>query len=99
LAIAHDDLVRLVYRLRNLSVGAWRGRRAAVVLLVDQLAALSAQLEHRGAPKLPELADHVLTDAVAVIGGDVLDALSTDPDLASQARALADIRAALEATR
>jgi hypothetical protein len=99
LAALEADLARLVRRLRGLSAGAWRERRAAVVILLEQLAAASAELENRALPSLPEVPNHVFPDALAVIGGDVVNSLNTEPDTACAARALGDLRVALEATR
>jgi hypothetical protein len=43
--------------------------------------------------------DHGLADALAVIGGDVLEALVATPDPVVLDRVLADLRAAWTATR
>ena len=89
-ADAAADLERLVRRLRGLSRGAWdsHGRRATVRALLDRLAELSAP----GHP-VPELPDHALGDAVAVLGQDAL----ADPETAEGAAQL--VRDALDQTR
>ena len=87
---ARADLDKLVRRLRTYTARAWRARdRAAVIrqLAVD-LAALSAP----GRP-VPEIPDHALPDAVAVLGTAALDA----PGGGRDAHRL--IREVLESTR
>jgi hypothetical protein len=82
------ELARLVRRLRSFPPRAWRdpARGALVRRLAADLAAV-------GAPgrDLPELADHVLPDAVAVLAADALDA--------DAARAARIIRTALDELR
>jgi hypothetical protein len=89
-ADAAADLERLVRRLRGLSRGAWdaRDRRATVRALLGRLAELTAP-GHR----VPDLPDHALGDAVAVLGHDAL----SDPDTAEGAAQL--VRDALDQTR
>ena len=73
LAVARDDLDRLVRRLRHLSPAAWRSRRAAVVALLERLADLGGTFAIWPERMLPDLPDHALADAVAVLGGDLLE--------------------------
>ena len=70
------ELERLVRRLRSLSRRAWKDRRPPAQTALDGLVALDAQLEQRELES-PTVADHVIPDAVALIGGDVLDAVAT----------------------
>jgi hypothetical protein len=70
------DLDRLVRRLRALSPRGWKDRRAPAQAALDGLVALDTQLEERDLES-PTVADHVLPDAVALIGGDVLEAIAT----------------------
>jgi hypothetical protein len=83
-----SDLDLLVRRLRGLSPSGWRARdRAATVRrLVAELAAIGGE----GHP-VPDLPEHALADAVAVLGADALevDAAATG----------ALLQAALDATR
>jgi hypothetical protein len=99
LALAGDELARLVRRLRGLSPLAWTPRRAAVALALSRLATLTGLAEQRVVPELPSLANHALADAMAVIAGDAIVALSTRHDGDLLASVLAELRAALEATR
>jgi hypothetical protein len=75
---AGADLDRLVRRLRSLTSRAWRtGERAAVVrALAEQLAAI-------GSPgrQLPEIPQHALADAIAVLGQDALDQPARTPEV------------------
>jgi hypothetical protein len=99
LALAEAELERLVRRLRSLSAAAWRERRPPVLLALGRLAQLTALTEQRKLPVLPELADHALADAVAVIGGDVLVVLASRRDDSLLAELIVEIRAAMDATR
>jgi hypothetical protein len=83
-----DELERLVRRLRSLSPRAWASRRDVVRRLLDDLAALSAP-----GRRVPDLPDHALGDAVAVLGQDAL----SDPETRERAAHL--VRGALDATR
>jgi hypothetical protein len=82
------ELDRLVRRLRSFPPRAWQdpARGALVRRLAADLAAV-------GAPGHvpPDLPDHVLADAVAVLAADAMDA--------NAARAAGIIRAALDALR
>jgi len=73
---------RLVRRLRSLSESAWRSRREPVTVLLENLASLTGRLERIPAPVAPDLPVYALPDAVVLLGGDVLIALSRTPDLA-----------------
>jgi hypothetical protein len=99
LGLVAAELTRLIRRLSSLSGRAWSSRRDAVFALLAVLAALEEGLEGIGAHDLPDLPDHGLADALAVIGGDLLDALVTHRDPAVLDRALAELRAAWSATR
>jgi hypothetical protein len=85
-----SELDRLVRRLREFSPSAWTPRRRdAVLAVLRELAALGDGFESRQVPDLP---DHALADALAVIAGDALDAAerSADPQrLATVREALA----------
>jgi len=65
------DLDKLVRRLRGYTARTWRsnGRAEAVRRLATDLAALSAP-----GRAVPEIPDHALADAVAVLGMAALDA-------------------------
>ncbi len=97
LAVAAEDFGRLVRRLRSLSRRGWQDRREAARAALAGLVALSARLE--GVELVPPtVPDHVLADAIAVVGGDVLDAVGQEgsDELAAFARIIAS---ALEQTR
>jgi hypothetical protein len=97
LSAAVTDLEKLVRRLRSLSPAAWRDRGRPVRETLSGLVALSSELEGRPL-ETPEVADHVLADAVAVIGGDVLSAAASGhPAALSRAQEL--ISSALNDTR
>jgi hypothetical protein len=100
LALARDELARLVRRLRNLSPTAWTARRAPVLLALSRLAAVGALAEQRAMPELPEIADHALADAMAVIGSDVIFVLAgAPPDNSLIESLIAEIDLTLIATR
>jgi len=99
LGLAAVELTRLIRRARQLSGRAWSTRRAPVIALLGQLADLDAALERTGPHAVPELPDHGLPDALAVIGGDVLEALVATRDPVALDRVLAELRATWAATR
>jgi len=99
LSLAAVELTRLIRRVSQLSGRAASTRRAPVVALLGQLAELDAALEQTGPHVVGELPDHGFADALAVIGGDVLEALVATPDPTALDRVLADLRAAWAATR
>jgi hypothetical protein len=99
LGLAAAELTRLIRRLSSLSGRAWTARRAPVATLLTGLAALDLALEGTGSHQVPDLPDHALADALAVIGGDVLEALVARHDPAALDRVLADLRATWAATR
>jgi hypothetical protein len=99
LGLAAAELTRLIRRLSSLSGRAWATRREAAVALLTGLAALDVALEGTGPHPVPDLPDHAFADALALIGGDVLEALVAHRDPASLDRVLADLRAAWAATR
>jgi hypothetical protein len=78
---------------------AWRPRRSPVLLALVRLAALTALVEGQRLPEPPSLPDYALPDAMAIIGGDAVAALSTTPDDQLLADATAVLSAALLATR
>lgn len=96
---ASGELARLVRRLRSLSPQAWTSRRARVQAALARLAELAGKAEGRQVPPLPSVADHALADAAAVVGGDGLDALTTNPDDELLAALVAVIGEALEGSR
>jgi hypothetical protein len=93
------ELTRLIRRLSSLSGRAWSGRRDAVLGLLTGLATLDAALDGTDPHAVPALPDHGLADALAVIGGDLIEALAAHRDPAVLDRALAQLRAAWSATR
>jgi hypothetical protein len=99
LGLAAVELTRLIRRASQLSGRAWSTRRAPLIALLGQLADLDAALEQTGLHAVPELPDHGLPDALAVIGGDVLEALVATRDQVALDRVLAELRAAWAATR
>jgi hypothetical protein len=99
LGLVAVELTRLIRRLSSLSGRAWSSRRDAVNALLTELATFDAGLELTGPHELPELPDHGLADALAVIGGDLLEALFTHRDPIVLDRLLAELRAAWSATR
>ena len=84
-----DDLDRLVRRLRGFSARAWAsgGRRDAVRRLAATLVTL-------GEPghELPDLPDHALADAVAVLAREATQNGRRDEVAAAVARALEQTR-------
>lgn len=89
-AAPETELDRLVRRLRGLSARAWSAgeRRAVVRRLLGDLVDATAP-----GRTLPDVPDHALGDAVAVLGHDALD----DPN--TRERAAQWLRDALDATR
>jgi hypothetical protein len=98
-SLAAAELDRLIRRMSQLSARAWSTRREPVLRLLRELAALDSALESTGRHDVPDLPDHALADATAVIGGDMLEALSGTPDQAVLDRMIAELRAAWSATR
>jgi hypothetical protein len=94
--VVRSDLARLDRRLRSLSVSAWRSRRASIDALLEELVALTGEVEGRPQPQLPALPEYALADAVSVLAGDVLVANSTSSIVE---RLTGEVRAALDATR
>ena len=74
---ARADLNKLVRRLRGYTARTWRsaGRAGAIRQLAVDLAAISAP-----GRELPEIADHALADAIAVLGMSALDAEGGAPE-------------------
>jgi hypothetical protein len=99
LGLVAVELTRLIRRLASLSARAWSDRRDPVIGLLSGLAALDAALEGIDPHRVPALPDHGLADALAVIGGDLLESLAARRDPAVLDRALAELRAAWSATR
>jgi hypothetical protein len=92
------ELDQLVRRLARLSPRSWRDARQPVIDLIATLVEVSARV-HGRAMVTPSLDDHVLTDAVAVIGRDLLDSLDGERDAVILNAAGSAIEAALKATR
>jgi hypothetical protein len=92
------ELDQLVRRLRLFTPRTWRTHREGIQHLIKGLVRLAERAENASliAPDVP---DHVLADAVAVIGADLVEALRTgaSPVLLKDLRDL--IAAALVATR
>lgn len=74
LAAAADNLARLVRRVRSLSPRALQQRREPLRTALARLVALEAELEGRHLEP-PNVADHMVADVIAVIGGEILDHL------------------------
>jgi hypothetical protein len=91
------DLGRLVRRLMGLSPSAWPSRRSAVTDLLNEMERTTARLEGRPPKTLPAVPDHVLADAVAVVGGDAVGAAGRERD-ESMAEVRRFIKRLLEAT-
>jgi hypothetical protein len=99
LGAAWSDLDRLVGRLQRLSESAWRPRRELVMTLLDELARVDARLENVELTPLPDLANFALADALAVIGGDVLECLGAGGHRAVLDEVASLVQAALVSTR
>jgi hypothetical protein len=97
LAAAADDLGLLVRRLRSLSPRGWQDRREPARVALAGLVALTAKLVGREL-QAPNVADHVLPEAIAVVGGDVLWSLVGE-DSAAITEFTRLISAALRETR
>lgn len=91
-----DELEKLVRRLRHLSPGAWARHRQQVHEVLCALAELGDSIEPRQVPELP---DHAMADAVAVIGGDAVDAAQRSADPQRVAAVGEALRRGLAATR
>lgn len=98
LAAASVDLERLVARLDRLSALAWRTRREATERLLRTLVAICERQQNRSLPA-PVLDAHVLADAVAVMGREIIDTLDSEPDVEQVADLLGAIDTALAGTR
>jgi hypothetical protein len=74
---ARADLDKLVRRLRGYTVRTWRsaGRADRIRRLAIELAAIS-----RPGQALPEVPDHALADAIAVLGLAALDTEGGAPE-------------------
>lgn len=93
-----EELARLVRRLRSLSPHAWASRRGPVQDVVAGLVEISGELDARSlAP--PAVADYVLADVVAVVGGDVIDRLTAEPSPVVLKQVEALIAGALDRSR
>lgn len=90
-AAATADLDQLVRRLRSLSPRAWESRRGPVQAALAGLVAITAELEGRPL-EAPTVPDHVLADAIAVVGGDALSILKGSSDV----ERLVEVRELLE---
>jgi hypothetical protein len=99
LGLAAVELTRLIRRLSHLSGRAWSTRREPAFGLLARLAELDDRLEGTGPHDVPDVPDHGLADALAVIGGDVLESLVSRRDAVVLDRVIAELRAAWAATR
>jgi hypothetical protein len=99
IALLRQDLERLVRRLRGLSPLAWRTRRGPVQAALRDLEWTTASIESRPPATMPEIADHALGDALAVIGNDALVALSSSRDDEQVAVVARSLRFGLDQTR
>lgn len=77
---ADDECASLVRRLRSLTGPVWRSRRVGVLGAVAALTEVAARAEGGEPHALPAIDDHAIGDAVAVIAGDVLEALEAHRD-------------------
>jgi len=84
-----EELERLSRRLRGFSARSWRtaGRRAAV----DRLTATLVEMGEPG-HRLPDLPDHALGDAVAVLAREAMAKGRRDEVAAALRRALEETR-------
>jgi hypothetical protein len=98
LAMASEDLERLAARLARFSPLAWRTRRAAIQALLAALVTICERQQGRSLPT-PDLDTHVLADAVAVIGREIVESLGDAPDRALLDALRSAIDAALAGTR
>lgn len=99
LALLGDALERLERRLRSLGAAAWRSRATVVRALLTELIAVEAMLRGRSPHELPHIAEFALADALAVIGGDVIEAFADVECDASLRSALSAVRTAIDAAR
>jgi hypothetical protein len=99
LELAATELERLVRRARGLTSRSWPTRRHAVETALTRMEQLGRERENRVGHPVPELPDYALADALAVLGGDVIESLArVPPDPAQLDRLLSEIRGALDAT-
>lgn len=75
------DLDRLIRRLRSLTRHSWQSRRQGALVLIAELAELSAAAEKLLPCSVPAVPDHTLPDVVAVLSDDLLVALAARPSL------------------
>jgi hypothetical protein len=99
LVLLADDLERLERRLRGLSTAAWRSRADVIRALLLDLIAIEATVNAASGRVCPSVPEHALADALAVIGGDVIDAIADGGPGESLEAALSTVRSALAATR
>lgn len=98
LTAAREDLALLIRRLRSLSPRARTDRADAVRAALAGLVALDHRLEG-GPPQPPNVADHILADAIAVIGGDVLETIVVGRDRSVLTEVTGLLERALSQTR
>jgi hypothetical protein len=99
LGIFAEELSRLDRRLRGLSAAAWRSRSGAVRQALEELARVDAHARRDRERSLPDLMDYALADALLVIGADVLEALSDNPQSGQIDLALSISRRLLDESR
>jgi hypothetical protein len=99
LEAAGREFTTLVRRVSGLSPAALHRRREGLDRWLAEVRELTAAVVHRALPILPVVADHSVTDAVAVVGSDLLAVLADHRDDAVALDLVRVTRAALEETR
>jgi hypothetical protein len=99
LEVAGREVTTLVRRVRGLSPAALGRRREVLDRWLEEARDLTVVAAKRPMPALPDVADHSVADAIAVVGSDLLAALTERPDDAVARALLGVTRAALDATR
>jgi hypothetical protein len=96
---ARSDAELLVRRFQTLSETDWERRRVVVLDLLQRLVQMTGRIERRELPALPELGSFALSDAFAVVCGDVLVALGDRPEPDMLAELLDELHQARIETR
>jgi hypothetical protein len=96
---AEQEFTTLVRRVHGFSPSALRRRRDELHRWLAEVRELTALAARRSMPALPEIADHAVAAAVAVVGGDLLDVLADGRNDDIALRLARVTRAALDATR
>jgi hypothetical protein len=92
------DLDRLVRRLRLFTPRTWLSYRESIQDLLVDLVRIAGVVEG-WVLAVPDVPDHVLADAVAVIGADLIDTLEGQPSEDALTELRASLSGALAATR